>query len=306
MSSPSLTEIGSGVYAWIGVNGDSNAGAVRTLNGLLAIDAQQTRKLGERFRTAIEAEAGQPVIGLIDTHLHLDHTAGNVAFRDVPIIAHDKTLSAMQANLGPTQDNSWLVSDPGEKLRLFFGANAEELVTPDDPLAQWFRQRLSGPGYDTIELVGPSQTFDDRMVFQRKEGALHAEYWGPAHCDGDLVLIVPTEKIAFLGDLLFVGRFPWLGDCDLDGWIDQLGRILSLDIDLVVPGHGSPCGLKEVAGFRDLLTSLRTAVSVAVSSGLSEDAAVQEVALAQYAAMPRYREWLPANVRSAYRYLKLR
>ena len=73
-----------------------------------------------------------------------------------------------------------------------------------------------------------------------------------------------------------------------------------------MPGHGGLSTLKEVASFRDLLASMRAAVQGAASSGLSEDATVHEVALPQYAAMPRYREWLPPNLRAAYRYLKQR
>jgi cyclase len=306
MSTPPLKKIGDGVYAWIGANGDSNAGAVVTPNGLLAIDAQQTKTLGRSFRSAIEAETGRATTLLIDTHFHLDHTAGNIAFADIPIVAQDKTLHAIEAYLGSAEDNRWLVSDPSQKLRLLFGSNVHELVPPGDPLEQWFLRRISGPDYDTIELVGPSETFGDQIIFQRPEGMLHADYWGPAHCDGDLILHVPRQKVAFLGDLLFVGRFPWLGDCDLGGWIARLDRILALDIDTVVPGHGGLSTLTEVAGFRDMLATLRAAVQGAVSAGLSEDATVYEIEFPQYATMPRYREWLPPNLRAVYRYLKQR
>jgi len=301
---PSLEKIGSGAYAWIGANGDSNAGAVLTTNGLLAIDAQQSERLGRRFRAAIEAETGQPTARLINTHFHLDHTAGNVAFADIPITAHEKTLQLIKAYLGPAEGNRWLVTELDDKLLLFFGSNARELVPPGDPLEPWFLQRLTGPDYGSIDLLGPSDTFGDRMIIEGADGALHADYWGPAHCDGDLILHLPRQKIVFLGDLLFVGRFPWLGDCDLNGWISRLDRVLALDIDVVVPGHGGLSTLKEVANFRDLLGALRGAVSSALASGKSEEAIVREIALPQYAAMPRYREWLPANLRAVYRYLK--
>ncbi len=300
----SLKQIGQSVYAWIGANGISNAGAVGTLNGLLAIDAQQTKRLGYAFRRAIEDASGTTTTQLVDTHFHLDHTAGNVAFADVPIIAHDKTLKSLRAYLGPADDNRWSVSDPTTRLQLFFGSNLQELVPADDPLEQWFRARLSGPDYEAIELVGPSQTFADRMNFQCPSDTLLAEYKGPAHCDGDLILYLLRQKIAFLGDLLFVGRFPWLGDCDLSGWIDRLDYVLSLEIETVVPGHGQLSTLREVAAFRELLQSLRTGVGRALSSGLSEEATVHDLTFPQYAAMPRYREWLPANLRATYRYLK--
>ena len=96
MPTPSLQQIGNGIYAWIGANGNSNAGAVVTPSGLLAIDAQPTRALGSHFRSVIEKESGRPATQLIDTHFHLDHTAGNVVFADVPIVSHHKTRQAIE------------------------------------------------------------------------------------------------------------------------------------------------------------------------------------------------------------------
>jgi len=304
MFEPMLKTIGPDIYAFIGVNGDSNAGAVLLSDGLLAIDAQQSPEQGLRFRNAIEAAAGRRVTQLIDTHLHLDHTAGNVMFEDVPIIAHRKTLELMRDYAGAAPGDRWRIADDDDKFRLFFGSNARELVPPGDPLEDWFLTRMNRPGIETIELVGPTETFDEHMTFARHDGALHANYCGPAHCDGDLVLHLPREKIVFLGDLLFVGRYPWLGDCDLDGWITLLQRVLALDVDTVVPGHGDICSRKDVAAFRDLLMALREAVQRAVKAGASEEAAVREVEVPAYAATPRYREWRAPNIRAVYRYLR--
>jgi cyclase len=130
------------------------------------------------------------------------------------------------------------------------------------------------------------------------------EYSGPAHCDGDIFIHLERRKVVFLGDLFFHQRFPWLGDCDLDGWIATLDRVLALDVAVVVPGHGAPTSLKELASFRDLLRDIRAAVAAAIRSGASEDAAAREVTLPQYAALPRYEQWLAFNIRAAYRYLR--
>jgi hypothetical protein len=55
-----------------------------------------------------------------------------------------------------------------------------------------------------------------------------------------------------------------------------------------------------------MLIELRAAVARAIKSGLSEDAAVAEIALPQYANVERYKEWMPLDVRAAYRYLRAR
>ena len=304
VSKAALHRVGRDVYAWIGAGGDSNAGAVVTAEGLLAIDAQQSPQLGCEFRRRIEAETGRRATHLLDTHLHLDHTAGNIAFRGLPILAHRRTAELLRAELGPPEENLWTISARDIKLRLFFGSNFADLVAPSDPLATWFHKRIAGPAYNLIELAGPTQTFNHSFSFETQNGPILAEYWGPAHCDGDVIVYHPRQRILFTGDLLFVGRFPWLGDCDVDGWIGTLQRLTAMDVETVVPGHGPVSTLKEVAQFRDLLASLRSAVARAISSGASEDAAAAEVTLADYAGLPRYREWLSPNVRAVYRCMK--
>lgn len=110
--------------------------------------------------------------------------------------------------------------------------------------------------------------------------------------------------VAFLGDLFFNGRFPWFGDCDLNHWISCLDRVLRMKVETVIPGHGPPASLKEAAAFRDLLAAVRDSVGAAIDAGLSEDAAAREVVVAEYVEMQRYKEWMPFNVRAAYRYMR--
>jgi len=80
--------------------------------------------------------------------------------------------------------------------------------------------------------------------------------------------------------------------------------VLTLDVAVVIPGHGAPTDLAQVGRFRDMLVALRAAVEAAIRGGSSEEAAVREVKLPQYADIPRYADWLPHDVRAAYRYLR--
>jgi len=299
-----LVTVAEGVHAWIGAGGDSNAGAIETPDGLIVVDTQQYPRLARELRAAVLATTGQPLRVVVNTHCHLDHTHGNTVFAGVPILAHEKTLAAMNACLGPRSGEAWSVGDFATKIRFLFGQNILELVPEGDPARRWFEGRIGLPDYDTVVIRPPSETFADSFAFHLPDDTVRLHYFGPAHCDGDVVVHVERRKIAFLGDLMFHGRFPWLGDCDLDGLIAALGRVLALDIAVVVPGHGPPATLAEVARFRDMLVELRAAVARAITAGASEDAAVREVALPQYANVQRYAEWLPLDVRAAYRYLR--
>ena len=98
-----------------------------------------------------------------------------------------------------------------------------------------------------------------------------------------------------MGDLLFVGRFPWLGDDDIGGWISALNQVCAMNVEQVIPGHGKPAGLKEIADFRDMLTALRDGVAGALGKGMSEDEAVERVRLSDYEHLPRYPEWMPSE-----------
>ena len=301
---PQLLTVAEGVHAWIGAGGNSNAGAIDTPHGIIAIDAQQYPRLARKFRSAIEARTGKPVRMLINTHCHLDHTAGNIVFADAPILAHDKTLAAMHANLGAKSGAYWTISDYATKIKMLFGQNLFELVPENDPAQAWFRQRIDLEDYDTMTIAPPTETFADHFTFHLPRDTMHLDYWGPAHCDGDIVVSLVKSKVVFLGDLLFHGRFPWLGDCDLSGLIDRLARVLTLDVSIVIPGHGMPTDLAQVSRFRDMLVALRGAVEGAIKAGVSEEAAVREITLPQYAGIPRYADWLPHDVRAAYRYLR--
>jgi|HubBroStandDraft_6_1064221.scaffolds.fasta_scaffold213384_2 cyclase len=303
---PRLLIVADGVHAWIGAGGDSNAGAIETPEGVIVIDTQQYPRLARELRAAVAARTAQPLRIVVNTHCHLDHTHGNTVFADVPILAHDKTLAAMNACLGPRAGADWSITDFATKLRFLFGQNILELVPDGDPARRWFEGRIGLPDYDTMVIRPPSETFAGDFAFHLPDDTVRLHYFGPAHCDGDIVVHLEKRKVAFLGDLLFHGRFPWLGDCDLDGLIAALGRVLALDVAVVVPGHGPPATLADVARFRDMLSELRAAVARAIKAGVSEEAAVAEIALPQFAQVQRYKEWLPLDVRAAYRYLRVR
>ena len=306
-SDAGLVQLAEGVHAFIGEGGDSNAGAFHTPEGWIVLDAQQHVPLAEKFRAALEDTGMRSFLWLVLTHYHLDHTAGGSVFAsDAPVLAHEITLEKFREVLGAGVRRGDCFTDFETKVSCLFGPNITELIPAADPAWEWFRGRIGGPEYAAYVAAPPTHTFADRFTFHLGRRSIVLEYRGPAHCDGDIIAHLPDDGIVFVGDLLFVGRFPWLGDGDIDGWISALNQVCAMNVEQVIPGHGKPAGLKEIADFRDMLTALRDGVAGALGAGMNEDEAVERVRLADYERLPRYPEWMPWNVRNVYRSLSAR
>ncbi len=306
-SGAELITLAEGVHAFIGEGGDSNAGAFSTPQGWIVLDAQQHVPLAEKFRADLEGTGERSFVCLALTHYHLDHTAGGPVFAaNAPVLAHEITLDKFREVLGAGVKRGDSFTDFETKVACMFGPNIAELIPAGDSAWEWFRGRLGGPEYTAYVAAPPTVTFADTFTFHLARRSIVLEYAGPAHCDGDVIAYLPEDGIVFVGDLLFVGRFPWLGDGDVDGWIAALNHVCALSVEQVIPGHGKPVGLKEVADFRDMLAALQEGVSDAFGAGMSEDEAVARVRLADYEHLPRYPEWMPWNVRNVYRALSAR
>ena len=108
---------------------------------------------------------------------------------------------------------------------------------------------------------------------------------GSGHTDGDLVAYLPKRKLLVTGDL-FVG-LDGVHVFDEDGanlaeLADTLQRLLELDVERIVPGHGEltdRAALVRVAAF---MAEMKRQVSEARAAGLSEDETAAKVTLAEY------------------------
>ncbi|HVB12164.1 MAG TPA: hypothetical protein VNE86_03455, partial [Nitrososphaerales archaeon] len=78
-----------------------------------------------------------------------------------------------------------------------------------------------------------------------------------AHTLGDTILAMPESGVMFLGDVLYNSTFPYVGDANIEAWIDFLNDIDYSTYARFLPGHGGVCEKEDVIGFTNYLCEIR-------------------------------------------------
>jgi len=224
-----LQEVGDGLYAYLQPDGGwgwSNAGLVADGERTLLIDTLFDRRLTEEMlgamRKAVPAAAS--IDTLVNTHANGDHCYGNQLVGGARIVASERTASEM-GELPPAAMAALVAQAPqmGE-------------------LGAFFLDCFGAFDFDGIELALPGETFSGELTLRVGDCELRLIEVGPAHSRGDTLVHAPAQRVLFSGDILFSGAHPiaWAGP--VSNWIAACDRILGMDLELIVPGHGPLAG----------------------------------------------------------------
>src|SRR5205823_13891527 len=147
----------------------------------------------------------------------------------------------------------------------------------------------------------PDETFEGELTLSVDGTEVRLIEVGPAHTRGDILVHVPSQRVVFTGDILFVGGHPIVWEGPVANWVAALDRILAMDVETVVPGHGPVVGPGAVADERDYLLWLEREATARFKAGMSVPDAARELA-------KEYRQWsdgerIVVNVAAGYRQL---
>jgi cyclase len=221
-----------------------NVGVLRTDAGTLLVDTMLMPLQGKKIRALAEKLTGQPVRVVVNTHYHLDHTHGNPAFdADTEIVTTTRT----RENLLARDAQFWT------------GANAKGL--PDTTFEHEHTIPIGGK---TVRLLHP----------------------GRGHTDGDLVALFVEDRVLHTGDLVWNRRYPNI-DLEAGGsierWVGTLDRVLELDFDTIIPGHGLATSADTIREFQTFLRELHAVGRDAAARGLTLEQTLAEPSLTDYA-----------------------
>jgi len=121
--------------------------------------------------------------------------------------------------------------------------------------------------------------------------------FGPAHTDGDTCVLFPGLGVAFVGDLLFVGRDPLIHrnkGGNSFGYVKTLDALLALKpkVKTFLSGHADPLGRTEVQALRDSMAGTQAKVKAMIAEGRSLEDIKKAFGVEDRPAAPGGRRWL--------------
>jgi glyoxylase-like metal-dependent hydrolase (beta-lactamase superfamily II) len=158
-------------------------------------------------------------------------------------------------------------------------------------------KQVAGPRQ---HLAPPATLFDDRYTIDLDGLEVQLIHVGPCQRVADTIVHVPREGVVFAGDVVYRECTPmgWQGSGEK--WLQSLDLIVWLDPEVIVPGHGRPCGIEGAMEMKAYLEYVRDESRWCFERGQSALEAAKEIELGPYRAW-RWPARLYANVESAYR-----
>jgi cyclase len=286
-----LQDLGGGLYAWLQPNGawgESNAGLVVGDGESLLVDTLWDVRLTRRMLDAMGAlTAASPIGILVNTHSDPDHWWGNELVASARIVT-----SRASAEIMATERTSEMTRFA--KLGAAMRAAGRLPVRKTDGLGtigEYVRKVLGPFDFTGITLTPPTETFSGSYTLEVGGVAVELLEVGPAHTPGDLMVHVPSRKTLFAGDILFIDSTPVMWAGPVAGWIAALDRVLELDPDTIVPGHGPLADADAVRRLRGYWTWLDEAARERFAAGMAAAPAARDIARSPEFAQTAFAGW---------------
>ena len=272
-----LTKIAKNVYSYVDVKDGSaansfaaNAGIVVGKDGIVVVDTLISAKEAQRFIKDIRKISGKPILFVIDTHYHLDHTFGNAEFAKLGavIVAHANCRENMIKNGEDTLKN---VKEYG--------------LTPE---------QMEG----TV-IAYPTLTFTDKMSIDLGDESVDLIYVASSHTTGNILVRIPNKKVLFTGDILFTDFHPYMADGDIPGWVRNIDYIETLDVDRIIPGHGPLSEQKDLSDMKNYLLAFDSKAKE-LSAHSNDTKAISVEMLKSLPARAQGQWMVPVNIQMKY------
>lgn len=258
-----LRELAPGVYLETGFEG-GNVGAILTQRGAVLVDAPMLPPEARAWRSTVATlDGGVPhgdtIYSVINTDYHPEHFLGNHAMMPTRVWGHEAAARQI----------------------------AKYETSTLDQVAGWFRKERPALAEEIaqIEIHPPEITVPDRVTLHPGDREIEVLAL-PGHTPASLGVYLPAERILFAGDNIANNEHPTMVQAVTLTWIDTLRRIQEMEVDLLVPGVGEPCGKDVIEPMIEYITEMRRRVAELFAAGASRREAVDKTGMLDYYPVP--------------------
>jgi cyclase len=273
---PGFTKIKDGIYVFAPDATTTTCSFVVTQEGVVMIDSCNSPLHSRRMAAAIKKVTDKPVVFLIDTETHSDHTANHFIFSPPAIV-----INHMGA---------------GEGMKNEYNPKRAETLRAKSPE---LRAALEGS-----KMIPPHIEYKDKMTLQLGERTFELIYLKNVHSEADTAIWLPKERVLFASSAANVRRFLNLRpSVVIPDVLASYKLMKSLNPEIVVTGHGPPTTTKVFDEYEGFYTLLLKRVGDMAAQGKSLDEIKKELK------MPEYADWhdqnrLGPNIDAAWRTIK--
>ena len=273
---PGFHKIKDGIYTFAPDQSTTTCSFVVTEVGVVMVDSCNSPLDSRRMAAAIRKVTDKPVMFLIDTETHSDHTANHFIFSPpATVINAEGAAAGMKKEYNPKR--------------------AETLAAQSPEM----REALKGE-----KMIPPHIEYKDRMTINLGERTFELIYLKNVHSFADTAVWMPKERVLFASSAANVRTILNLRQAVvLPDVIASYKLMKSLNPEVVIAGHGQPTTttiFDEYEGFYNLLLKRMGEMA---AQGKSLDEIKKELK------MPEYNNWLgqdrlPANIDAAWKSVK--
>ncbi|QLC21348.1 MBL fold metallo-hydrolase [Parasphingopyxis sp. CP4] len=265
-----LHDLGHGNWAWLQPDGGwgwSNAGLIVDGDQSLLVDTLFDARLTAEMLSAMTDAtglSGDDIGTLVNTHANGDHTHGNGLCRHAEIIASEASAKEM-AEVDAAALKTMMDAAPGL-----------------GPSGKYLLDIFGDFDFGNVAERAPTRTFSGDLSLKVGNKSVSLIEVGPAHTAGDVLVHVPDDRIVYTGDILFIDGTPIMWAGPVSNWIAACDRIIAMDVEAIVPGHGPIASKDDVRKVQDYLRFIDREARERFEAGLSVRDAAHDIALGDY------------------------
>ena len=227
--------------------------------GVLIVDTGLAQTADKVIAAIHKLAPDKPLQYIINTHVHPDHTGGNVKLRAAGVTI---TGANVTGDIADASKGAAIIAHQAVLDRM----SAQSGNQPAVPADAW-----------------PTDTFlGDRKTLLFNDEPVEILHEKAAHTDGDSIVFFRHSDVISTGDIFVTTGYPFIDIArggSIQGEIDALNNLLDLAISkhdeeggtYIIPGHGRLCDRWELIEYRDMVTIIRDRIQAMIKKGMTLD-----------------------------------